>query len=113
MKIYERGTNNISPELLFDLFTVYISKAADFFGLVSTREIYQKALEMLPDVHAKIMAVKFAEMETNFGEVDRSRSILSYASQFSDPRLDPSFWKTWHEFEVKYGNEDTYKEMLR
>jgi pre-mRNA-splicing factor SYF1 len=23
------------------------------------------------------------------------------------------FWQQWHEFEVKHGNEDTFKEMLR
>ena len=23
------------------------------------------------------------------------------------------FWKAWHEFEVKHGNEDTFREMLR
>lgn len=113
MKIYDRGTENVSPEQLLDFYTVYISKAAEFFGLVSTREIYQKALETLPDIHAKVLAVKFAEMETNFGEVDRSRAIFAYASQFADPRIDHQYWKSWHEFEVKYGNEDTYKEMLR
>lgn len=25
----------------------------------------------------------------------------------------PSFWQTWHDFEVQHGNEDTFKEMLR
>jgi pre-mRNA-splicing factor SYF1 len=113
MKIYDRGTTNIAAESLVDLFTVYIAKATQFFGLISTREIYQKSIEMLPDVHAKSMAVKFALMEVNFGEVDRARSILAYASQFCDPRVEQDFWVTWHEFEVKYGNEDTYKEMLR
>lgn len=113
MKIYDRGTLAVSSDQLVDLFTVYITKAASFFGLIATREIYQKAIEMLPDVHARTMALKFAEMETNFGEVDRARSIHSYASQFCDPRVDQGFWKSWHEFEVKYGNEDTYKEMLR
>ena len=24
-----------------------------------------------------------------------------------------SFWKTWHDFEVHHGNEDTFREMLR
>jgi hypothetical protein len=53
------------------------------------------------------------DMEIKLGEVDRARSILGYASQFCDPRIDPEFWKTWHDFEVKFGNEDTFKEMLR
>ena len=25
----------------------------------------------------------------------------------------PSFWKVWHDFEVRHGNEDTFREMLR
>ena len=34
-------------------------------------------------------------------------------SQFADPRRDPGYWQTWHEFEVAHGNEDTFREMLR
>lgn len=25
----------------------------------------------------------------------------------------PTFWKEWHDFEVRHGNEDTFREMLR
>ena len=28
-------------------------------------------------------------------------------------RVTAEFWQTWKEFEVKHGNEDTLREMLR
>ena len=28
-------------------------------------------------------------------------------------RVTADFWQTWKEFEVKHGNEDTLREMLR
>ena len=76
------------------------------------------------------MCLRYAQLETKLGEVDRSRSIYSHGSQFSDPRVHhtpshphtltltnqqttKSYWKTWQEFEVRYGNEDTFREMLR
>eukprot|EP00656_Telonema_subtile_P004939 TRINITY_DN12255_c0_g1_i4.p1 TRINITY_DN12255_c0_g1~~TRINITY_DN12255_c0_g1_i4.p1 ORF type:complete len:168 (+),score=61.37 TRINITY_DN12255_c0_g1_i4:189-692(+) len=63
------------------------------------------------------MCVKFSQVETLLGEVDRAREILSHGSQFSDPRsTDASasnYWSKWHEFEVNHGNEDTFREMLR
>lgn len=28
-------------------------------------------------------------------------------------QVSPSYWKAWHDFEVRHGNEDTFREMLR
>jgi pre-mRNA-splicing factor SYF1 len=113
MRIYDRALSIVPPETLNDIFVVYIAKATSFFGLAATREIYQKALEILPDIHAKQMAVKFSQLEIKLGEVDRARAIYAYASQFCNPNADEDYWQVWHTFEVKYGNEDTYREMLR
>ena len=113
MRIYDRATRVVNDEDRGEMFDIYIAKATSFFGLVSTREIYQRALETLPDKKARDIAMRFAAMETKLGEVDRSRTIFAYGSQLCDPRMDPEYWKAWHEFEVKYGNEDTFKEMLR
>lgn len=30
-----------------------------------------------------------------------------------DPRTTEQFWQTWKDFEIKHGNEDTLREMLR
>ena len=62
---------------------------------------------------AKTLAVRFAEFERKLGELDRARALYAHASQFSDPTKDAEFWSTWHEFEVRHGNEETFREMLR
>ena len=35
------------------MFTIYIKRAADVFGITNTREIYEKAIEVLEDKHAR------------------------------------------------------------
>lgn len=45
--------------------------------------------------------------------VDRARAVYAHAAQFSDPRSSPTFYEAWRRFEIKYGNEDTFREMLR
>ena len=47
------------------------------------------------------------------GEIDRARAVYSHASQFCDPNVKKDFWETWNTFEVRHGNEDTYRDMLR
>ena len=59
------------------------------------------------------MCLKYALLETKLGEVDRARAVFSHGSQISDPRTAKSYWKAWQEFEVRHGNEDTFREMLR
>ena len=57
--------------------------------------------------------MKYAQLEVKLGEIDRARGIFSHGSQMSDPRTAKSYWKAWQEFEVRHGNEDTFREMLR
>ncbi|KAJ3412240.1 pre-mRNA-splicing factor syf1 [Chytridiales sp. JEL 0842] len=113
MKIYDRSTSAVSREDRADMFNIYIAKAISFFGLIAAREIYEKAIEVLPDKQARTFCVRFAELETKLMEVDRARAVWGFGSQFADPRQDAEYWKLWQEFEVKHGNEDTFKEMLR
>ena len=35
------------------MFNLYIKRAAEIFGVTHTREIYEKAIEVLPDEHAR------------------------------------------------------------
>ena len=113
MRIYERATRSVSKEDRFEMFNFYITKSISNFGLTSTRPIYERAITALPDGEAAEMCLRFAEMERRLGEIDRARAIYGHASQFCDPRTSPSFWTTWESFEIKHGNEDTFKEMLR
>ncbi|KPI38152.1 Pre-mRNA-splicing factor syf1 [Cyphellophora attinorum] len=113
MRIYERATSAVAEKDRLAMYDFYIAKAAANFGLTHTRAIYERAIAALPDRDAKEMCVKFAEMERRLGEVDRARAIYAHGSQFADPRVDMSFWRTWEQFEVAHGNEDTFREMLR
>jgi len=113
MRIYERAARAVADEDRFKMFHFHITKSASNFGPTSTRPIYERAIEALPDSEAKEMCLKFAEMERGLGEIDRARAIYSHASQFCDPRISPEFWTKWEAFEIKDGNEDTFKEMLR
>jgi pre-mRNA-splicing factor SYF1 len=113
MAVYDRATTAVEPSEQFEMFNIYIKRASDAFGVVYTRQIYEKAIEQLPDDHAVEMCLRYAELERKLGEIDRARSLYSFSSQLCDPRTKPSFWEVWHDFEVKHGNEDTFREMLR
>ncbi|OZJ05986.1 hypothetical protein BZG36_01231 [Bifiguratus adelaidae] len=113
MRIYDRATIAVAKEDRVEVYNYYIQKATASFGLTAARDIYERAIEALPDKDAKTMSVQYANLERKLGEIDRARAIYAHASQFSDPRVDPAFWQEWHDFEVKHGNEDTFKEMLR
>ncbi|KAK4953475.1 pre-mRNA-splicing factor syf1 [Elasticomyces elasticus] len=113
MRIYDRATRAVDTADQLAMYEFYITKSASNFGLASTRPIYERAIQALPDAQAKEMCLKFANMERRLGEVDRARAIYGHASQFADPRVDAAFWTKWEQFEVQHGNEDTFKEMLR
>ena len=38
---------------LFQMFIIYLKRAAEAFGVTHTREIYEKAIEVLPDKGAR------------------------------------------------------------
>jgi len=99
--------------ILHQMFTIYIAKATENYGLPATRPIYERALEVLPNRQTAQMCLRFAQLERKLGEIDRARAIYAHASQFCDPRVDPKFWAEWNSFEIETGSEDTFREMLR
>ncbi|XP_053151646.1 pre-mRNA-splicing factor SYF1 isoform X1 [Hemicordylus capensis] len=113
MAVYERATQAVQPSEQYDMYNIYIKRAAEIYGVTHTRSIYEKAIEVLSDEHAREMCLRFADMECKLGEIDRARAIYSYCSQICDPRTTANFWQTWKEFEIRHGNEDTIREMLR
>lgn len=42
---------------------MYIRKAAELFGVTRTREIYEKAIEMLPESDAAKICLQYAQLE--------------------------------------------------
>ena len=113
MAVYDRATRAVLPEEQLQMFNIYITQAAEVYGVTHTRAIYEKAIEVLPNDQARDMSLRFADLEKKLGEIDRARAIYSHGSQISDPRVAPQFWESWKDFEVAHGNEDTVREMLR
>lgn len=52
-----------------------------------TRQIYEQAIEVLNEENSREMCLRFAEMETKLGEIDRARAIYAHCSQMCDPRV--------------------------
>lgn len=113
MKIYDRASRIVPDKDKPEMYKYYIARTIENFGLSSTRPIFERAINSLPELEAKDMCLDFIAVELKLGEVDRARALYAYGSQFSDPRTSPNYWEKWHDFELQYGNEDTYKEMLR
>jgi len=113
IKIYERATEAVLPEERYELYNIYIKQVATMKGVTATREIFEKAIEVLPDDQVKEICMRYADMERKLGEIDRARAIYIHCSQICDPKVSAKFWSTWKEFEIAHGNEDTVREMLR
>ncbi len=113
MYVYDRATRAVTDDNKNTIFQIYIGRARELFGVTKTREIYEKAIEVLPTPQIADMCLKYANLETTVGEIDRARAIYTHGSQYSDPRARADYWKKWHDFEVRHGNEDTFAEMMR
>jgi pre-mRNA-splicing factor SYF1 len=115
MDVYERAVKRVPVDERLGVYDVYVAKAMEFFGVAKVRDVFTRAAddgELSNDV-SKTLTTRFAEFERKLGEIDRARALYAHASQFSDPTKDADFWSTWHEFEVRHGNEETFREMLR
>lgn len=113
MDILDRATTAVPAEDKYELFLYYIKKVEEYYGVTKTREVYEKALETVTEDHVKDIALRFADLETKLGEIERARAIFVYASQYCNPKVQITFWETWREFEAHHGNTDTFKEMQR
>ncbi len=62
------------------------------------------------------IGLRFAIIEKKLGEINRSRAIYIHLSQFADPSKEEfieAFWNVWEEFELSFGNEETFADMIR
>jgi len=113
LAVYERATRAVSPECRLDIYRLYISKVSSMHGAALTRPIYESAIALLDDAAAGSLCLDFAETETSLGDINRARAVYQHGSQFANPKRVPQYWTAWQSFEEQYGNEDTYRDMLR
>ena len=116
MAIYDRATKEVDQgEELMQVFNLYIAKATQFYGVARTREVYERALErMTPGQLLVQLGLRFAKLERKLNEVERARGIYTHLSQFCNPsQYEATFWHIWEQFEVQFGNSDTFDDFLR
>ncbi|EOD22885.1 hypothetical protein EMIHUDRAFT_40952, partial [Emiliania huxleyi CCMP1516] len=127
MAVYDRAAGAVALEKRASVYQLYIAKAAEYFGVTKTRDIYEAAaaaraaIGALPSSEAPSFCLRYANLERKLGEIDRARAIYMHGAQEVDPAVAagsadgdvrPSA-QAWHDFEVSHGNEDTFREMLR
>eukprot|EP00494_Astrolonche_serrata_P026207 UN26468 len=113
LRIYDEAVKKVAKEDQDEMYKIYIQSTADMFGVIRTREVYEKAIQNLPDALLPDFCLRFKNLEEQLGEIDRCRSVLMYGCQFADPMTNKNFWEEWNKFELNHGTEETFREMLR
>ncbi|EFJ51030.1 hypothetical protein VOLCADRAFT_103670 [Volvox carteri f. nagariensis] len=106
MDIYARALQAVPKDQRKAIIDIYV------------REIYESAIEAEPpndlsDDDVRELCMRYAALETKLGEIDRARAIYVHGSAVSHPDRAADYWAAWRAFEVRHGNEDTFKEMMR
>uniref|UniRef100_A0A8B9V8V9 XPA binding protein 2 n=1 Tax=Anas zonorhyncha TaxID=75864 RepID=A0A8B9V8V9_9AVES len=99
MAVYERATRAVLPAEQREMFNIYIKRAAELYGVTHTRPIYEKAIEVGTRVSRCLRCPREPHGVT--------------LSPPQPPQITANFWQTWKDFEIRHGNEDTIREMLR
>ncbi|UMM12636.1 hypothetical protein L5515_001313 [Caenorhabditis briggsae] len=113
LSIYNRATSGVDRSDMHLMYNIYIKKVQEMYGIAQCRPIFERAISELPEDKSRSMSLRYAQLETTVGEIDRARAIYAHAAEISDPKVHVKFWDTWKNFEVAHGNEATVRDMLR
>lgn len=116
VQVYQRALHSVKPSEKAQVFYMLLAKTLEYFGISQMRIIFEESFRTFTEEEQVTgFGVMFADIERKLGEIDRSRAIHHYTSQYIDPRRPgaETFWETWREFEIYHGNEDTFREMMR
>ncbi|KAI2594210.1 crooked neck pre-mRNA splicing factor 1 [Homo sapiens] len=93
------------------LFKVYIELELQLREFDRCRKLYEKFLEFGPENCTSW--IKFAELETILGDIDRARAIYELA--ISQPRLDMPevLWKSYIDFEIEQEETERTRNLYR
>jgi pre-mRNA-splicing factor SYF1 len=67
--IYDRMVRAVPTEQRFQAYSLYIAKVAALLGVTKTRPIFESALQVLKEADILVVGRKYAELETNLGEI--------------------------------------------
>uniref|UniRef100_F6WF39 Crooked neck pre-mRNA splicing factor 1 n=1 Tax=Monodelphis domestica TaxID=13616 RepID=F6WF39_MONDO len=93
------------------LFKVYIELELQLREFDRCRKLYEKFLEFAPENCTSW--IKFAELETILGDIERARAIYELA--ISQPRLDMPevLWKSYIDFEIEQEESEKTRSLYR
>lgn len=111
VKANDDNKSNLQNKLT--LWDLCISKARRLLGDLSLRSIYEQCIQSLPNSVVINFVTDFAKLETKLNEIPRAREVLKYGAQLLPPSKNSELWNYWDEFELKYGDKEKYKEMLK
>ena len=81
IEVLEKGLSVVdSQENKFDIFNLLLAKSTQFFGIMKTRELFEKAFTVFKGSQLIQVGLRFAKLERKLGEIDRCRSIYEHLS---------------------------------
>uniref|UniRef100_A0A452UKD2 Pre-mRNA-splicing factor SYF1 n=1 Tax=Ursus maritimus TaxID=29073 RepID=A0A452UKD2_URSMA len=107
-KAYERGISLFKWPNVSDIWSTYLTKFIARYGgrkLERARDLFEQALDGCPPKYAKTWRAGIGR-GVQPGQPAHARAA-------HPPQTTGAFWQTWKDFEVRHGNEDTIREMLR
>lgn len=106
-----RNTSDLESKLT--LWQLCISKVKELLSSEESRKFYEECIQSLPNSKAITFVTEFSMTEAALGEVERAREILKYGAQLLPPGRNGELWKSWDNFEIQYGDKESYKDMLK
>ena len=116
IEIFEKAVRDVPITQKPEVFLMFMQRVLDFYGIVKMRNLFEQGFELFTETqHIIELGLQFVTIEKKLGETERARSIFTYISQYCDARkLDhQKFWVKWNEFEVYFGTQDSFREMMR
>lgn len=127
----EKGTESLYLNLLrnaakkcengkFSFYWRLIDCVIEKKGVIEVRTVFDEAIPTISDPDDLIkLAFRYASIECDLGEWERTRSIYKYLAKeiiTTSPPLykrDDEIWLKWQNFESKFGTEISFRELLR
>ncbi|SCU85976.1 LAME_0D03884g1_1 [Lachancea meyersii CBS 8951] len=95
------------------LWALCLNKCKQLLGLESSRALYQKCIQTLPNPKVMPFVLDFAQVEETLSDVARARAVLHFGAQLAHPDSNVQLWARWNDLELRHGDKASYKEMLR
>jgi pre-mRNA-splicing factor SYF1 len=121
LRIYWRAIDGVPDADKLTFYYLIFRRTAEFGTLLNTRPVCDRILEHANQMKEVPLIRKvinkfgklYANMEESQGEVKRARVIYAYTAEYWVPEQGLTIFEEWRDFEQKFGNEFSFREMLR